>query len=401
MKLLKEWWDMQPNDKLSKAIETASKYGRFYCKFISANDVGLTKAHQEGLYLSVHASQLFFETDGKRGENKDNFVRIHIDGYFPFESRAIWYGNKTRREYRLTRFWTNSPYDKYEQVGNLIVFIQASKSDFYCYLLQNEEEIETFLETFSISLVKNSAVYGLDIEEKETKIGLKVQEAINEFVLEYGKRFPPSPYFSGKAREIYFNIFRGKLTDPDKALLNWINLEYDLFKAVEKSIYKPYLTEPFGELEPLLEFASSALNRRKSRAGKSLELHIDFMLTAFEVPYSHPGRTEGKKMPDFLLPSNEAYANILYDEKMLTFLGAKTTCKDRWRQILNEANRIPVKHLLTLQQGITKNQMEEMQDEKVVLVVPKAYHDYYPAEYKDSLMSVGTFIDYIKEKYAV
>ncbi|PLR75730.1 restriction endonuclease [Bacillus sp. V3-13] len=392
---------MQPNDNLSKAIETANKYGRFYCKFISANDVGLTKAHQEGLYISVHASQLFFDTRGKKGENKDHFIKIHVDGYYPFQSRAIWYGSKTRKEYRLTRFWTNSPFNKYEQVGNLIIFIQASMDDFYCFILENEDEIETFLEVFSISLVKNNAVYGLDIEEKETKIRLKLLQVIDEYSRSFSNEFPATVCIADKARELFYKIIRGNLSNPDNALIRWIDLEYEVFKAIEKNIYKPYLTEPFGELELLFEFANSALNRRKSRAGKSLEHHIDFMLTKFNIPFSHPGKTEGNKKPDFLLPSNEAYANILYDEKKLTFLGAKTTCKDRWRQILNEANRIPEKHLLTLQQGITKNQMEEMQEEKVILVVPKAYHDYYPPEYKDRILSITTFVQYLKEKYAI
>jgi hypothetical protein len=30
-------------------------------------------------------------------------------------------------------------------------------------------------------------------------------------------------------------------------------------------------------------------------------------------------------------------------------LGAKTTCKDRWRQVLTEAIKIPHKHLFTLE----------------------------------------------------
>lgn len=52
-------------------------------------------------------------------------------------------------------------------------------------------------------------------------------------------------------------------------------------------------------------------------------------------------------------------------------LGAKTTCKDRWCQVLNEADRIPNKHLFTLQRGVTRNQLQEMKDEHLTLVVPK------------------------------
>ncbi|WP_076143920.1 type II restriction endonuclease [Paenibacillus odorifer] len=66
----------------------------------------------------------------------------------------------------------------------------------------------------------------------------------------------------------------------------------------------------------------------------------------------------------------------------LTFLGAKTTCKDRWRQILDEAERTGVKYLATMEKGISKDQLRQMQVSGVVLVVPKKYHDYYPEEYR-------------------
>lgn len=44
-----------------------------------------------------------------------------------------------------------------------------------------------------------------------------------------------------------------------------------------------------------------------------------------------------------------------------TMLGVKSTCKDRWRQVLSEAKRIDNKHLATLEPGISENQTAEMQ----------------------------------------
>ncbi|EJA5030400.1 hypothetical protein MU985_004932 [Salmonella enterica] len=41
-------------------------------------------------------------------------------------------------------------------------------------------------------------------------------------------------------------------------------------------------------------------------------------------------------------------------------LAYKSTCKDRWRQMLNEAVRIPDKHLLTLESSICENQTNEI-----------------------------------------
>lgn len=78
---------------------------------------------------------------------------------------------------------------------------------------------------------------------------------------------------------------------------------------------------------------------------------------------------------------------------------AKTTCKDRWRQILNEADRLrdENKYLCTMQQGISSAQMDEMQAEKVILVVPKAYHSAYPAEKRDRIWTLSKFVNYVKE----
>ena len=77
----------------------------------------------------------------------------------------------------------------------------------------------------------------------------------------------------------------------------------------------------------------------------------------------------------------------------------KTTCKDRWRQVLNEADRLRSKNkfLCTLQQGISSAQLEEMKSEKVVLVVPERYIKTYPEKYQNEIWTVKKFIDYIKE----
>lgn len=82
----------------------------------------------------------------------------------------------------------------------------------------------------------------------------------------------------------------------------------------------------------------------------------------------------------------------------LCTLAAKTTCKDRWRQILNEADRLrdENKYLCTMQQGISSAQMDEMQAEKVIIVVPKPYITAYPKDKRDRIWTVGRFVDYVK-----
>lgn len=73
-------------------------------------------------------------------------------------------------------------------------------------------------------------------------------------------------------------------------------------------------------------------------------------------------------------------------------LAAKTTARDRWRQVLNEADRIPAKHLLTLQEGVSENQFAEMQAARLQLVVPTDLVSAYPKAIRPHLMTLERFI---------
>ena len=107
----------------------------------------------------------------------------------------------------------------------------------------------------------------------------------------------------------------------------------------------------------------------------------------------------GNKKPDFLFPSENAYHDMAFSVENLCTLAAKTTCKDRWRQILNEADRLrdENKYLCTMQQGISSAQMDEMQAEKVILVVPKPYIKSYPKDRQNRIWTLGQFVDYVKK----
>lgn len=79
-------------------------------------------------------------------------------------------------------------------------------------------------------------------------------------------------------------------------------------------------------------------------------------------------------------------------------LGAKSTCKDRWRQVLSEAERIERKHLLTLESAISENQTNEMINKKLQLVLPLPIHETYTLKQRDWLYSVKMFLEEVKEK---
>jgi hypothetical protein len=156
------------------------------------------------------------------------------------------------------------------------------------------------------------------------------------------------------------------------------------------------LASPFKNIDIFVEKANSVLNRRKSRAGRSLENHVDYFLHINDVPHDiRPSNITGK--PDVVIPGAEAYLDRSYPVDKLFVVGVKTTCKDRWRQILNEARRVEKKHILTIQQGISANQLDEMAERGVSLIVPKKLHSAYP-DHKIEMLSFGDFIDVAKNR---
>ncbi|MFQ5564247.1 MAG: type II restriction endonuclease, partial [Parvularculaceae bacterium] len=77
---------------------------------------------------------------------------------------------------------------------------------------------------------------------------------------------------------------------------------------------------------------------------------------------------------------------------------AKSTCKDRWPQILPEAERIPDKHLVTLEPGISVPQTTMMKDSGVQLIVPGHIRDSYTDEQRDWLWSMRDFIRLVSDR---
>ncbi|MCC5910036.1 MAG: restriction endonuclease [Clostridiaceae bacterium] len=381
---------------LEKAISACQEHPLAFCKFIAANDVGATGAHQSGIYIPKSAYRILFDVAGHKGENKDSFVKIKWQDDFETESRFIWYGKGTRSEYRITRFGRGFPFLKDKYMGDLFVLVKVNKEDYLAFIISSDEEIEGFLAAFGMSPSDTNALIKTD---KSADVKISLEELFLQYVSRLETDFPATYEIAKASREIYIKIKKGKiLNSADKALIQWLDIEYQLFRAIENDRYRDRIAKPFETVDELIRCANTLLNRRKSRAGRSLEHHLAAMFTHYTLSYTAQAKTEGNKKPDFIFPSEEAYHDLSFESSGLTFLGAKTTCKDRWRQILNEADRIEEKHLFTLQQGISKNQLAEMYSHKVTLVVPKDYISSFPKEFKERIFSLEYFIQMVKAK---
>ena len=111
-----------------------------------------------------------------------------------------------------------------------------------------------------------------------------------------------------------------------------------------------------------------------------------------------PPQVDGK--PDIVIPSVDAYNDARYPTNKLFMVGVKTTCKDRWRQVLNEAKRVKQKHIMTIQKGISKKQLNDMKGDGVQLIVPLEFHKQYPPNSDMKLLQVGEFVDLVRKRLA-
>lgn len=378
---------------LEKAIQSAQHSEIAFSKFIKSNDTGSTGAHQAGFHLPKNSWPLFFDTEGEKGTNKDHFATIKWQDDFETTSRFIYYGKKTRNEYRLTRFGKGFPFLSDDNVGDLLVLAKKSKDYFEGFVLSADKDIEDFFAALNISSTETNEIISKQLEQTiESNLIECFLHYINSLVVD----FPPTFDIASNARNCYlsaYNISANQIkSNPDKEILKWLEAEYDLFKTLENDRYAELIKTPFPSVEELVVSANTILNRRKSRAGKSLEHHLEEIFRVSELSFQTQVTTENNKKPDFLFPGIEEYNNPKFHDNSLVVLASKTTCKDRWRQILNEADRIKTKHLFTLQQGISKNQLEEMRQYNVQLVVPKDYLSSFPKKYQQDIMILEQFV---------
>ncbi len=124
----------------------------------------------------------------------------------------------------------------------------------------------------------------------------------------------------------------------DERLVRRRGGEYQLFRSIEQMVVLPRIREGFATVDLFVGYSNSVTNRRKSRSGASPGLQANTIFKEEQLPHSYDQISEGNKRPDFLFPSSEAYQGASSLDR-LTVLAAKTTCKDRWRQILNEADK--------------------------------------------------------------
>ena len=338
------------------------------------------------------------------------------------EDNAIftWYdarqNHPTRTEYRL--YYRSSSCIAKASPGDLMVLAvnhptdEQSKSLTVCIARAGDTIEKQLAWLFGIDLccVSNQAIVQRESDRSIDyftalileKLGIHIEEndtnLLNQLVQRFHNEFPATYAFSEFVRSIDTSV--DCRNNPDEALITWMENEERAFRLLENKIVQEKLDQGFTDVDDFVNFSLSIHNRRKARAGYALEHHLCYIFDSFGIRYSYNQITENRSRPDFLFPGIEEYRNMNYPQTSLTMLGVKTTCKDRWRQVLSEAQRISHKHLLTLEPSISITQTTEMQDKNLQLIVPQQIFGSYTEQQQQWLMNLSEFIQLIQEREA-
>ncbi len=237
------------------------------------------------------------------------------------------------------------------------------------------------------------------LEELGIEAGEPEPDALGLLVEKFGPAFPGTVAFSEFARRTLKGI--EPIEDPDGALIAWMEHEEALFRHMERIVVAERLRAGFldgekADVDGFLSFSLSVQNRRKSRAGFAFAHHVEALLKVWKIRYRREATTEKRNAADFLFPGEAEYADVSFPAASLRMLAVKTTCKDRWRQVLAEADRITCKHLLTLEPAISRTQTAEMQAQSLQLVLPLSLHETFHPEQQPWLMPVRTFLGLVQ-----
>lgn len=360
----------------------------------------------------------FFETDQPITGTinwhyfSDEAETLQSTGGFTFyDARAKSAERTGRSEWRM--YYTGE-FISHANPGDVLVLARTLAGVIFGLVFQNNSgwlrtaQVLFQLEdaTSNMQLVTSEDLQGQELEFAKRQIleelGIEVsipsfeddEIAVRELALanKDGKNFPSTNRMSELAQSLVDVNFG----DADFALVAFIDREERIFRAIEKILVAQKLNEGFSSTDDFISYSLSVQNRRKSRMGYALQNHLSKIFTVRQLRFDAQVITEGRNKPDFIFPGGVEYRDTSFNTEHLVMLAAKSSLKDRWRQILDEAERIPNKHLCTLAQAISVDQTRAMTGRNVTLVIPSALHETYTEDQQRSLWSINQFIDYVK-----
>jgi hypothetical protein len=387
-------------------------------KTLSAVEADPSKSHQHEINGAQPLMTLFgTATDKHRYEALFIYLSDNDDEPVVAKSTLTWYDARakhpTRSEHRA--YFPTNEVSRLAAEGDLIVVAKRPDNSLLVVIAQGGSTIASQVQwLFGVPLQNKGFSVREELETEQDRIqfasafileqlGIEpdnpvaAENYLDTMLARFDGKLPATSLFSAYARETVPDL--DPVADPDAALLGWMEREEILFRTMEKHLLGDRLQKGFADdVDGFLAFSLAVQNRRKSRSGHALENHLEVIFGANQIRYERGAPTEGKAKPDFLFPGSKEYKDAGFDASLLTMLGAKTTCKDRWRQVLAEAKRIDSKHLLTLEAAISTHQTDQMREHSLRLVIPRGLQQTFTSAQRPDLLSLADFTTLVRDR---
>jgi hypothetical protein len=214
-------------------------------------------------------------------------------------------------------------------------------------------------------------VESLLIDERENvyTLFLKAEAELNAKVVSHLIENRPVP------KEIFDELVQSKIIDGGLGSLTSSQLKTRLAEVIG---------DYTGKIFPYLYALSlSSTNSRRARAGSTFEQLVEKALEIYGYPFQNQSNLGkdffkdnriGKKV-DLIIPGKEAYATR---RSNCAIVSVKTSLRERWQEVVEELVRSNVPHifLATLDEQITRNQLDIMKEYNITLVVRKSEKEH-------------------------
>lgn len=396
---------MEPADWLEEHAE-----GWFwYVKRLSGNDTLANGSHQAGFYIPKPIFfRLFPSLENHTDKNADAWFDLTIDSHPDTRNvRVVWYNNKlrggTRDEVRVTNLGgAQSALLDPESTGALVViaFRQTDSGDtdtcnvWVCRDGVEEDTVERKTGPVEPGRWITWSPEGGLLTLLQTTVRADCTLTKHELPVEWLAKFPSGEEIIRKVIEMRPDSDLA----VDRRLLRRRDCEFELFQSLEEAVELPRVQRGFNNIADFLAVAQTVLQRRKARSGKSLELHMREVLIeeGFEEKRDFTYQPQAGNNPDFLFPNEAAYLDTMFPRERLRMLAVKTTFRDRWQQVTQECADLKIRHLLTLQEGVSEARFKSITDAGIRLVVPKKHITKYARSIQPHLLDVEAFMAEIR-----
>lgn len=416
------------HDEIRKWIGKSSK---LLIKKLSHNDRNWAddpRSHQNGFYIPREIREAgFFPLLVNTNLEKPHIFMAEFATFWPatgeFRASAIRHFSNKGTEMHLTRV----PKEQFAGLTPASLLIGGKFSEpyhdthyWFAVLDSLSEEAEMLESIFDLKadfhfglfdpIVRLTPLDELDELTKEIDGHLKAG-TLSTFIASVAK-LPSPEIFASRAQQTYLDEHQLDRLDPyvlqapgDAIMRISRDIEFRLYKRAElrhraAEVIRIIMSGTNGIVSAIVRgFPEldatflSASQHRKSRAGRSFEQHIARLMRDGKVRFEEQAVTGGRR-PDFVLPGLSVLTNKKRAANEALVLSAKTTLRERWKQITLEKFNCDL-FLATVDDRVSAEAIDDMKRQNIFLVVPESLKKSDESSYahKGNVITFRDFFD--------